>query len=261
MRITFLGSGNLATHVAQALKRAGEEIVQVYSPNLDHAKELADKVGAEAVSELSELEQCDVYISVVKDDAQESLWRNLREKGYISEESLMFHTSGSIGLDEVRKYFENSSVFYPLQSFSKYREVDLSDAPFLIDASSDEVEEVALKLARKVSSNVSVMDSEQRKYVHLAAVFASNFANNMYSIAADILEQKGIQFSILTPLIRETAAKIFDLAPLSAQTGPAVRGDHNIMNEHIGKLDSDYAEIYSIISANIERMRDNNKKK
>lgn len=256
MNVTFLGSGNLATHVALALKSAGETIVQVYSPNFEHARELADKIGAEPVSDLSCLKQTDVYISAVKDNAQETVWQNLSSNGYIHDSSLMFHTSGSIGLDEVRKYFKRSAVFYPLQSFSKHRAVDLSDAPFLIDASSKETEEIAVSLAHKISSNVSVMDSEKRKVVHLAAVFASNFANNMYSIAADILGKDDIPFSILAPLIRETAAKIEGMHPVDAQTGPAVRGDMNIMKAHLGRLSSNYAEIYSMVSGNIERMRD-----
>ncbi len=261
MNVTFLGSGNLATHVALALNLAGVTIVQVYSPNHEHARELADKVGAEPVSDLSCLKQADVYISAVKDNAQEPMWQQLSLNGYIPESSFVFHTSGSIGLDEVRKYFGRSAVFYPLQSFSKQRAVDLSDAPFLIDASTKEAEEIAVSLARRISSNVSIMDSEKRKVVHLAAVFASNFANNMYSIASDILGREDIPFSILAPLIRETAAKIGGMEPVAAQTGPAVRGDRNIMNAHLNRLDSNYAEIYSLVSRNIERMRDENNNK
>lgn len=258
MNVTFLGSGNLATHVALALKNVGEIIVQVYSPNIAHATELAEKVGAEPVSKLSELKQVDVYISAVKDNAQESVWKELRSIDCIAKTSLMFHTSGSIGLDEVEKYYTHSAVFYPLQSFSKDRVVDLSDAPFLIDASDKETEGIALSLASKVSSNVSIMDSEKRKVVHLAAVFASNFANNMYSIAADVLDKYDIPFNILAPLIRETAAKIAVMNPVDAQTGPAVRGDKNIMNAHLSRLEANYADIYSLVSNNIERMRDEN---
>jgi predicted short-subunit dehydrogenase-like oxidoreductase (DUF2520 family) len=166
---------------------------------------------------------------------------------------LIFHCSGSLPLSALNKYSENIGVFYPLQTFSKSRDVDFSEIPIFIESNSIKNEELLIKIASEISNSVSVLNSEKRKTLHISAVFACNFVNYFYSIAADILKSKDIPFDVLKPLILETAQKVQEIHPEKAQTGPAVRFDENIINTHLQELNnfSDYQQLYKSISKSI----------
>ena len=250
--IVFIGAGNVATHLALAFKKAGVQILQVCSRTANPARELAEKVQAEHTTNLQSLNKdADLYLISVSDNAVEELTSQLSLK-----DKLTVHTSGSIPLEILNKVSVNHGVFYPLQTFSKSREVDFSNIPICVEANSAENLEKLKSVAKTLSNNIYEVDSEQRKVLHLAAVFACNFPNFMYTIADKILRDSDIDFDILRPLIKETAEKIQDVKPAEAQTGPAIRNDEKILSGHMEMLNDfpQLKELYKLISAEIQKI-------
>jgi predicted short-subunit dehydrogenase-like oxidoreductase (DUF2520 family) len=166
---------------------------------------------------------------------------------------LVVHCSGSLPLSALERYSENFGVLYPLQTFSKDRDVEFKDIPVFIESNSVKNEQLLVQIAREISNSVSVLNSEKRIKLHISAVFACNFVNHFYTIAADILKSKDIQFDVLKPLILETAKKVQEMDPKLAQTGPAVRFDENIINSHLNELNDfgDYRQLYMSVSKSI----------
>ncbi len=246
--ISIIGAGNLATHLSIALKEKGYSIRQVFSRTTDSAKTLADKLGADYTTVISEIRtDSDIYIFSLKDSALPEILSQIPPlKG------LLLHTSGSIPIDIFDPYSTNYGVFYPLQTFSKTRNVDFSSIPICIEACGEKQQEQLFDLGKSISRKVLDVSSDQRKYLHLAAVFSCNFVNHLYGIASEILQQQHLPFDILLPLIDETAAKVHSLTPFEAQTGPAVRFDENIINKQLNLLnDENLKKIYELISKSI----------
>jgi YrbI family 3-deoxy-D-manno-octulosonate 8-phosphate phosphatase len=249
MRIVFIGAGNVATHFSRALFDAGNEICQIYSRSRENASALSAKLGCPCTANIEEvLDNADIYMFAVRDDALAPLVRQLK-----TNSSIWIHTAGNISGNVFSGFVKNYGVMYPLQTFSKNRELDFSKVPLFIEGNTWETENIISSLAETVSDKVYAIDFEKRRYLHPAAVFACNFTNNMYHIAAKILEEQQIDRRLLLPLIDETAGKLHTLTPAEAQTGPAVRNDANTMDNHIALLENDgLREIYRIISRNIQ---------
>ncbi|MGI6073449.1 MAG: Rossmann-like and DUF2520 domain-containing protein [Fermentimonas sp.] len=256
MDIVVIGSGNVSTNLSLSLKDVGHNIVQVYSRKIENAKDLGKRVDAIPIDDLKEIyTSADIYIICVKDDAI----RNVIE-GMPKVSGILAHTAGSVPI-EVFKYgnewcgkSSGYGVMYPLQTFSKNRRIDLKDVPFFLESSDSATMDNLKMLCAGISNNINVLDSESRKYVHLSAVFANNFSNHMFTIASKILEARNISFDVLKPLMKETVNKIEAMNPLDAQTGPAVRYDERVMQNHLKLLQSDhYKEIYQMISDSIHR--------
>jgi predicted short-subunit dehydrogenase-like oxidoreductase (DUF2520 family) len=248
-KLAIIGAGNLATRVALELHNQGVEIIQVYSRTVTSALTLAKLIGCNYVTKPDKItSDADIYLISVSDMAFSELLNSVNFNN-----KLVAHTAGSIHMEELKKYSSNFGVFYPLQTFSKYRDVNFSRIPFCIEGNTPENEQILVELANEISKDVRVITSEQRKQLHLAAVFASNFVNHMYSIAGEILQQKDLPFDILRPLIAETASKVKNMTPRAAQTGPAARNDKNIINEHISMLGSNQKlkKMYSLLTDNI----------
>jgi len=249
MRIVILGSGNVATQLALSLKAIGEEIVQVYSPNLTNANNLAEKVAASAISNLAAINmQAELYIISVKDDAISAVAAELNHVN-----GLVVHTSGTTDLSILSGQVKRAGVFYPLQTFSKSRNVSFKHIPICLEA--DERDLILLReLAGKLSSKVYELDGEKRKVLHLAAVFACNFPNHLYALANQILQQHHLDFDIVRPLIAETADKVMVNLPDNVQTGPAIRGDERTMDKHLKMLSNlpELQEIYQTLSNSIK---------
>lgn len=252
--IVFIGAGNLATNLAKALYRNGFRIVQIYSRTEEAAHALAQVVEAEYTAELSEVSaDARLYIVSLKDDAfVELLPRIVAGKG----DALLVHTAGSILMDVWEGMTPRYGVFYPMQTFSKQREVDFRKVPFFVESNSADDKELLKGIAAVLSENVYEATSEQRRSLHLAAVFACNFSNHMYALAAELLKKHGLPFEAMLPLIDETARKVHELAPVQAQTGPAVRYDENIISKHREMLadEPEMQELYRLISENIHRL-------
>ena len=228
MRIVLIGAGNLATHLGLALHQAGHEILQVFSRTQESSDVLATRVGGEAITDINKLRtDADIYICALKDAVLPQLLPQLC-KG--RESGVFFHTAGSLPLSVFEGYARHYGVMYPMQTFSKNREVDFSIIPCFVEANSDATLATITTLARSISTNVRCLSSEQRKYLHLSAVFSCNFVNHCYDMAGTLLNEHGLSFDVLLPLIDETARKVHSLTPREAQTGPAVRYDENVIH-------------------------------
>lgn len=252
MRITIIGSGNVATHFGAALKNAGHKIVQVYSPNMHNAALLAYHIGAQAVDDVQHItDDVDMFLISVKDDVIEDVARQLS-----SHQKLTVHTSGATPLDVISKHNQFAGVLYPLQTFSKVREVDFKQVPICIEAVDAGVHNILHTLASTLSANVYDVDTNGRKILHLAAVFACNFPNNLYAVAQQLLAAHNLDFNLLRPLILETAQKVQHSFPGEVQTGPAVRNDKKTMDAHMALLqnNAEVQQLYSLLSQSIIKM-------
>ena len=251
MELVFIGAGRLATQLALALhEQGGHAIAAVCSRTIDSATALAGRVGATATDDIAALpRKADAVVIAVKDDALPLVAAQVAALG---PECPVFHTAGSIPADALSAVGRHG-VIYPMQTFSKERRTDFTRVPFFIEASDDEALATARRIAESLSNSVTVLDSGRRRQLHLAAVFASNFANHCYTLAADILEDCGLDFSAMLPLIEETAAKVGTMHPRDAQTGPAVRYDEEVMKRQMQMLADKpmTCQIYELMSRSI----------
>lgn len=236
MRVVLIGRGRLATNLLPALQQAGHEVSSINSRTLENLPEEAD-----------------VFIIAVKDSAlQEVISRATKGR----EQQLFVHTAGSMPMSLFEGYTNRFGVFYPMQTFSKERLVSFADIPVFIEGDNA----VLRPLAESITHSVYELSSADRKYLHLSAVFACNFVNHCYALSAELLEKHGIPFSVMLPLIDETALKVHQLHPLEAQTGPAVRYDENVIRMQSSMLaDSPLLqEIYNLLSVSIHRKSERN---
>lgn len=239
MKIVLIGRGRLATNLEHALLSAGHEVASINSRTLE-ALPL----------------EADVYIVAVKDAALADVIR-AATKG--RESQLFVHTAGSMPMDMFKGLTVHYGVFYPMQTFSKERLVDFNDISVFLET-NDAVSMERLKmLSTTLTTHIYELDSEGRKHLHLAAVFACNFVNHCYALSAEVLAAKGLPFSVMLPLVDETAQKVHVLSPREAQTGPAVRGDQNVMQMQANMLVGNPAvkQIYEALSNDIQRLADN----
>ena len=250
MRVVFVGAGNLATRLSLEMRKSGMSIGQVYSHTSEHAKILADELGCGwTVVPEDIVEDADLYVFSLKDAVLQDVIARVKPNN-----GLWVHTAGSMPISVFEGLTARYGVVYPLQTFSKSREVDFKKIPFFLEANSSEDEKVLGEVARALSSDVRFLSSEKRKKLHLAAVFACNFTNHMYALAEKILEEQQIPGEVLLPLIDETAAKVHVMSPVRAQTGPAIRYDENVINKHMAMLkDPDMRNLYELISRSIHK--------
>lgn len=251
MKIVFLGSGNVATHMAKALATAGHRIIQVFSRSQENATLLAEKVGAKAIHRLHLVDTtADLYLFCVKDDALTEVILQMPET-----KGVWVHTAGSLPMSLFSTRKEAYGVIYPLQTFSKSRELNFFDIPLFIEGSTPATLLFLENLSLSISRGGYELPSEKRVYLHLAAVFACNFVNHMYSLSSEILLKEDIPFDMLRPLIVETAAKVTEMAPKEAQTGPAVRNDEKVMRNHLQLIGKPLMkEIYTLLSKSIQSL-------
>lgn len=252
MRITIIGSGNVATHLGAAFKNAGHRIIQVYSRQIDHAALLAYHLKAEAIADLGQIDpETDIFVISVKDDSIAEVAAALA-----SHQKLIVHTSGATSLDTLQQLTPNAGVFYPLQTFSKTKELDFSTVPLCVEGATEEITALLEEMAGTITRNIYRVSSDQRKILHLAAVFACNFPNYLYHVAQQLLADHQLDFNLLRPLIMETAEKVMVQEPGNVQTGPAVRHDVKTMDAHLSLItgNTGLQEIYQLLSQGIIKM-------
>lgn len=253
-RITVIGSGNVAEALALNIAGAwGVELVEVVARNAERGEAIAMAAGCDFVEMGDEVAQADLYIIAVSDRAV----AEVAEAMELSEEAIVVHTAGSVELSALGR--GRRGVFYPFQTFTAGRAIDLSDVPIFIEG-SDETTTAALEaFAEQLSSKVYRADSHRRREIHLSGVWACNFVNALYGVAADVLhEREGLSFEVLQPLILETAHKAAEAVhPAAVQTGPARRGDSEVMARHEAMLTDkpELQEIYRLISEEIYKKR------
>ena len=250
-KIAFAGSGNIAWHLANALKLQGYQITRIWSRKYSNALDLAESCGSEACKEITDLgKNADLIIISVTDKAIEDVARSIGKFA-----GIVVHTAGSISINALKGSFQNCGVFYPLQTFSKGTKVNLGEVPFFLESSSNEVKEAIKQVALSLSTKVYEADSQQRMLLHVAAVFAGNYSNLMYTISNEVIKSSGLPPEVLHPLILETAKKAISDNPLKMQTGPARRNDTITIEKHLEMLASlpEYAELYRLLATMISQ--------
>ncbi len=253
--IVLAGTGNVAFHLGHALHNAGHTISQIYGRNEKRSHELASLFKTSFTVNSEEISNdADVYILAVNDEAIDKV------KVFIPvDDSLVIHTSGSTNVESLTERFRNSGVLYPLQSLSKDVPVDFGSIPLLIEGSNDHSLKMIKNIADGISGRVENVSSDQRLRIHLAAVFACNFTNHFFTIAFELLEEKGLSPDLLKPLISETFRKIETNMPSRVQTGPAVRGDSVTIEKHLRELEGyfNYQNLYTFVSESILKKHKN----
>ena len=244
--VIILGAGNVATHLFKAFSKTDQAcVIQWYNRSLNAIKTYSNDVNI--IDDLTKLKEADLYILAVNDDAIKPLSSILP-----FENRLVVHTSGSVSLYDIDKKHKRG-VFYPLQTFSKTTEIDFANVPICIEAIKSTDYHVLKKLAISIGSPPKKVNSDQRKVLHLAAVFVNNFTNQLYRVAHEITESEGAEFDVLKPLILETAKKVQELSPYMAQTGPAKRNDKKTLRKHLKLLkDPQHKDIYNLLTASIQ---------
>lgn len=247
-KIVLIGAGNVAYHLFAAFEKTKNiKVIQMYNRGADKLKYFENKT--QTISDFDLLKPADAYIVAVSDRATRELISHIGDR-----DVLVAHTSGSVPMLNSAK---RNGVFYPLQTFSKQIEVNFSEIPVCIEAETPKDLEILRILGESISEKVYPISSEQRKKLHLAAVFACNFTNHLYRIAEKICEQNDVPFAVLHALIKETARKIEMDSPKNTQTGPAVRRDQSTIALHLEQLESpDLKEIYTLLTRSIQEEND-----
>ncbi len=247
LSIVIIGTGNVATHLFNTfLSYDTLNVLQVVGRSEDSLAYFANKTKTSLIA--NTIENADVYIIAVSDDAIAEVSEKLKK-----QKGLVVHTSGSVAMS-ILKPHQNNGIFYPLQTFTKSKLVNFRAIPICIEATQKKDLKILYFLAETISNHVYEVSSEQRKHLHLAAVFVNNFSNYMYTLGNEICEEHKVPFHILKPLITETAEKINDITPLQAQTGPARRNDVETMQRHLDQLTTkEQKNIYKLISESIQK--------
>jgi predicted short-subunit dehydrogenase-like oxidoreductase (DUF2520 family) len=250
--VSFIGSGNLAWHLAPALDNLGFVVKEVFSARSKNAAALTERLYQAEVKKSLDFSDSPskVFFIAVSDEAIADVAKEI----VLPEDSILVHTSGSQPLDILKfAAAPHTGVFYPLQTFTKVRNIDFKNVPIFIEASDDQAEKQLTSMARTLTSKFKKITSEERKGLHVAAVFASNFPNHMLRISKILMDQKGLNFDWLKPLVLETINKALTNGPEYSQTGPAVRGDLEILDEHLKYLKKEkvIAKLYELISQDI----------
>lgn len=249
----LVGAGNLATSLGVAMKKMGITPAGVWSRTYTSANALAERLGCIGSDNLSQFPTPEIVIISVADNALYDVACNVAR---LYPQALILHTAGSVPMDILRDAgCSRYGVFYPMQTFSKARIVDFSTFYTFIEGCDKTAEEDIRKFAESFGGKVCAASSEQRRYLHVAAVFACNFSNALYAMSANLLDEHGLPFDAMLPLIDETAAKVHKLPPRNAQTGPAQRGDTVVMEQHRKLLNDDLLHIYNILSEYIQNNR------
>lgn len=256
MKIALVGAGRVATNLAPALQQSGAEVVEVWSKSRSSAEALADRIGCKARwAALDALtREADLYVIAVKDAVLTDVISQLHVG---REEALMVHTAGSMPLSVFADAgHRRGGVFYPMQTFSKERAVDFSQVHFFVEAALESDVALLTSLASSLTGDEQLVHrstSAMRRRLHLAAVFACNFVNHCCTLSDELLAESGLDFSVMLPLLDETVAKLHELPPAAAQTGPAARRDENVMGMQKAMLADrpDLQRIYSLLSESI----------
>ena len=253
LKIVLLGAGNVGFHLGKKLHEIGVEIEQIFSRKKSKAKRLAKLCNTTFTNFIQDIStEGDLYILAVPDSKIEEVAQQLSE--VISPAKLVVHTSGATSLPILKPYFKNYGIFYPLQTFSLEREINLENIPICVDSNLKKNRIFLEKLGERISNNVHQINDRERAILHVAAVFVNNFSNNLFTIGEKITQQENLPFEILMPLIEETVKKIKVHSPSKMQTGPAIRGDQNTIEKHLNYLQNnfpEFVEVYQVMTQNI----------
>lgn len=244
-QISIIGSGNVAWHLAMHFSAIDVKVSHIYSRTASNAELLCSRTGAINVLSISDLPNNQLVLICTPDDSISSICNNIDASCPIA------YTSGSVELDTLPQR-KNLGVFYPLQTFSKQLDLDLSTVPFFIESTNEDFTKSLFILASKITDTVTLANSQERSELHLTAVFVNNFTNHIIYQAQKYAESKSIDFNHLFPLLKETIHKLELDSAYNTQTGPARRGDDDIIKKHSQRLEGSSKELYSLISKSIK---------
>ncbi len=248
MQVVIIGTGNAATVFGRLFQSRGHNVVQVYGRNILKAEALAEELKAKPVADLSSLtKNADLYLIAVSDKAVAEIVAQLDINDH-----LVVHTTASLSKHVLKEVSRSYGVLYPLQSLRKEMNIH-TPIPLLIDGNKEETTVEIENIASGLSSTVVRADDQTRMKMHVAAVFSCNFTNYMYLQSAAFCEKEGINFSLLQPLIEETATRLQEFHPSEVFTGPAVRGDRETINKHLGLLEA-YPELHEMYRSLTEKI-------
>ena len=245
IQVVIIGSGNVAQHLISAFAKCESvAVIQVFARDKNTLTHLLDS--NKITSNFTDLKEADIYIIAVSDDAIAEVSSKIPFTN-----KLVAHTSGSFSIDDLDNK-NRKAVFYPLQTFSKNVAINFKEIPICLEAQNKEDYTILEKVAQNISDKTYIINSNQRKALHVSAVFVCNFVNHLYQIGNEICQENQLDFDILKPLIQETANKIMKLSPNDAQTGPAKRNDTQTINSHLNFLsDQNQKDIYKMLTKSI----------
>ncbi len=251
-KITIIGTGNVAWHLAQGLEKGGHVINELYGRSLEKVTEIADSLYSAKVTGQLDFanSSSDIFILAVSDGAISSIASEI----VLPDHATIVHTSGTVPLAALEfAAADHYGVLYPLQSFTRKVPLKLDEVPFFIEGSDLETENRLRDLAGDISNQVYLADSEKRSFLHLAAVYVSNFTNHLLTLGKELAESNELDFEMLKPLINETIDKALKMGPKDSQTGPAMREDYTTIEKHLELLSEqeEYQKIYRILSQSI----------
>lgn len=249
IKVVLLGSGNVASHLIKSMEdNATIDLIQVFARSKKSLENIIDS--NKITTSFSDLKEADVYVISVSDKAIEDVSNQIP-----FTDKLVVHTSGTMDF-RIMHPKNKRGVFYPLQTFSKNKEINMKDVPFCLETEHEEDYKTIENLAKNLSNSVYKINGEQRKSLHISAVFVSNFVNHLYQIGNALCEENKVPFAILQPLIEETANKIKTLSPSEAQTGPAIRHDEPTIEKHLDALENPiYKELYRQLTLSIQNVK------
>jgi predicted short-subunit dehydrogenase-like oxidoreductase (DUF2520 family) len=244
IRVVLLGLGNVGIHLAKACINSEQiDLIQIYSRTKNHTNLLFESIPI--TNRIEELELADVYIIAIPDDAISEFSTQLKFKS-----GLVVHTSGNVPVKAL-KCNANKGVLYPVQTFTKNKDIDFKKIPIVFEVEEKGDLQLLEKLSKSLSDHTYNLNGDQRKYLHVAAVFVNNFSNHMCKLGYDICNENDVSFDLLKPLIMETASKVQLVSPMDAQTGPAIRNDKKVIENHLQLLNKNQKEIYTLVTNSI----------
>ncbi len=249
MNITIIGSGNAATVLAKLIVSKGHQIRDIVARNLKSAVELTAQIGGKPRTIVDFIpENCELIIVALSDNSVPDAIAGIDFK-----EIPIVHTAGSVSIHVLKNNAANYGVLYPLQSLRKEMQ-DIPPIPFLIEANNEITERLIHEFACTISDNVKTIGEDDRLRLHAAAVVVNNFTNYLYTLAENFCLQEKLDFTLLKPLIQETADRIVNQSPATLQTGPAIRNDVATIEKHLA-LVKDYPELRNVYDVMTEGIR------
>jgi predicted short-subunit dehydrogenase-like oxidoreductase (DUF2520 family) len=245
-KIVLLGAGHLAIHFYEQITACPKlDLIQWYNRSIEKIGFAKKQI--KITDQMDELEDADIYLICVKDEAIESISEKIKTGG------LAVHCAGGIPLHEL-KVSHRKGVFYPLQTFTKERSLSFDQLPFCIEAIEKKDQNLLCEFAKQLGGIPHVMNSEKRAYLHMIAVWVNNFSNHMLHLGSDLSKKYQIPFQIFHPIIEETFQKALSMEPQNAQTGPAVRQDHKTIKKHLDLISGqDIKNLYLNLSTSIQK--------
>ncbi len=252
MQVVLIGSGNVAYHLAFALRYTKHKVIQVIGRNKKETKVVAHINDSKAEFNFNNIADADIYIIAVDDDAIATVVNKIPVT-----DKIILHTSGATSIDVLKSKFKNCGVMYPLQSIRKNIPVSFRTIPFCVEANNKKTEQIIIEFVGSLSEKIVRTNSDQRLKLHLAAVFVNNFTNHLFSKSFNLLTKSKLDFKLLIPLIENTIEKIKKTNPANAQTGPAIRKDNTTIKKHLKLLskDSDLKKLYSLFTLQIQKKK------